>query len=213
MPLRRPDIEKEYNDTFLKSAQSPTLETLKTDFDRPITNLIDKANDVIGMIPKSEKQDLDKYDLHLLEQLSKLFSKVEKGSGKFVGQDNNDDQKTNELPIPEITGILSKIDKREVPKQLEFFEGDKNKEFEEKVKLIGLSTDSIKFLELLQSDFCQEIFIKNQLKIHIVTGNIFFNNLDTNESDYDFFQQQENQSKAKINFEFTFTDSYEDYFD
>ena len=173
LPLRRPDIEKEYDDTFLKPPQSPTLETLKTDLDRPITNLIDKANNVIGMIPKSEKQDLDKYDLHLSEQLSKLFSKVEEGSGKFVGQDNDDDQKTNELPIPELTEILSKIDKREVPKQLEFFEGGKNKEFEEKVKLIGLSTDPIEFLEFLQSDFCQEIFIENQLKIHIVTGNIF----------------------------------------
>ena len=148
LPLRRPDIEKEYDDTFLKPPQSPTLETLKTDLDRPITNLIDKANNVIGMIPKSEKQDLDKYDLHLSEQLSKLFSKVEEGSGKFVGQDNDDDQKTNELPIPELTEILSKIDKREVPKQLEFFEGGKNKEFEEKVKLIGLSTDSIAFYRI-----------------------------------------------------------------
>ena len=81
------------------------------------------------------------------------------------------------------------------------------------MKLIGLSTDSIEFLEFLQSDFCQEIFIQNKLKIHIETGNIFFNNLDTNESIYGFFQQQENQSKAKINFEFSFTDSYEDYFD
>ena len=81
------------------------------------------------------------------------------------------------------------------------------------MKLIGLSTDSIEFLEFLQSDFCQEIFIQNKLKIHIETGNIFFNNLDTNESIYGFFQQQENQSKAKINFELSFTDSYEDYFD
>ena len=54
--------------------------------------------------------------------------------------------------------------------------------------------------------------IKNKLKIHIKTDNIFFNNLDTNESIYGFFQQQENQSKAKINFGFSFTDSYEDYF-
>ena len=74
-------------------------------------------------------------------------------------------------------------------------------------------TDSIEFLEFLQSQFFQEIFIENKLKIHIETGNIFFNNLDTNESIYGFFQQQENQSKAKINFEFSFTDSYEDYFD
>ena len=68
------------------------------------------------------------------------------------------------------------------------FEGGQNKEFEDKVKLIGLSTDSIEFLEFLQSDFCQEIFIENKLKIRIETGNIFFNNLDTNESIDDFFQ-------------------------
>ena len=42
---------------------------------------------------------------------------------------------------------------------------------------------------------------------------LFFNNLDTNESVYDFFQQQENQSKAKIKHcHFTFTNSYKDYF-
>ena len=56
--------------------------------------------------------------------------------------------------------------------------------------------------------------VENKLKIHIESGNIFFNNLDTNESIYGFFQQQENQSKAKkINYNFTFTDSYEDYFE
>ena len=81
------------------------------------------------------------------------------------------------------------------------------------MKLIGLSADSIEFLEFLQSDFGLEIFIENKLKIHIETGNIFFNNLDTSESIYGFFQQQEHQSKAKINFEFSFRDSYEDYFD
>ena len=213
LPLRRPDIEKEYDDTFLRPPQSPTVEALKTNFDCPTTNLIDKANNVIEMIRKTEKQDLDRHDLHLSEQLSKPFPEVEDGDGKYVSQDNDDDQKINELPIPELTEILSKIDKGEAPKQLEFFEGGQNKEFEGKVKLIDLLTDSIEFLEFLQSDFCQEIFIQNKLKIHIETGNIFFNNLDTNESIYGFFQQQENQSKAKINFEFTFTDSYEDYFD
>ena len=76
-----------------------------------------------------------------------------------------------------------------------------------------MSTDSIELLEFLQSDSCQEIIIENKLKIHIEIGYIFFNNLDTNESIYGFFQQQENQSKAKINFEFSFTDSYEDYID
>ena len=202
MPLRRPDIEKEYDSTFLRSPESPTVETLKTGFDRPVTNLIDKANNVIEMIPKNdEKQDLDKYDLQLVPE-------VEASSLKYVSQGNNDDQTINEL-----TEDLSKTDKGEVPKQLEIFERGQHKEFEDKMKLIGLSTDSIKFLEFLQSDFCQEIFIKNKLKIRIEAGIIFFHNLDTNESIYGFFQEQEIQSKAKINFEFSFTDSYGDYFD
>ena len=41
-------------------------------------------------------------------------------------------KKKNELPVPELTEILSKIDKGEVPKQFEFFVGGQNKEFEGK---------------------------------------------------------------------------------
>ena len=81
--------------------------------------------------------------------------------------------------------------------------------------MIGQSIDSIEFLEFLQSSFCKELLIENKLKIHIDSGNLFFNNLDTNESIYGFFfQQQQNQSKAKIkHHHLTFTDSYEDHFE
>ena len=92
LPLKRPDIQKYYDDTFLPP-QTPTVEALKTDFDRPKTNLIDKANNIIKMVPKNEKQDLDKDDIHLSEQLSKLFPEVEDGDGGggYLGQE--DDQK------------------------------------------------------------------------------------------------------------------------
>ena len=98
-------------------------------------------------------------------------------------------------------------------KQLEMFEGGQSKEFENKVKSTGLSTDSTEFLEFLQSSFCQQLLTENKLKIHIKSRNIFFNNSDTSESIYGFFQQQENQSKANIKYHFTFTDSYKDYFE
>ena len=147
MPLKRPDIEKGNDDTFLILPQSPIIGALKTDFDRPIKNLIDNANSIIELIPKNEKQDVDKFDLHLSDQLSKLFPKVQDGSASITL--DNDADKTNGLPIPTLTDILSKIDKGEVPKQLEFFEGGQNREFEKKVKLIGLSADSIEYLEIL----------------------------------------------------------------
>ena len=144
-------------------------------------------------------------------QLSKLFPEVEEDT-KII--DDKNDEKINELPIEQLTEILSKIDKGEVTKQLNIFEGWENIEFENRVKSIGLSTNSLQFLDFLQSNFCQEILIQNKLKIHTETANIFFNNLDTNESIYDFFQKQENSEKVNIHTdEFAFTDSYEDYFE
>ena len=109
---------------------------------------------------------------------------------------------------------MFKIDKGEVPKQLNFFEGGENIEFENRAKSIGLSTDYIQFLDFLQSDFCQKILVQNKLKIHIETRNIFFNNLATNETICNFFQKQENIEKVNIHsHEFTFTDNYEDCFE
>ena len=56
--------------------------------------------------------------------------------------------------------------------------------------------------------------MQNKLKIHIETGNMFFNNIDTNESIYDFFQKQENIEKVNLHSDkFNFTDSYENHFE
>ena len=55
--------------------------------------------------------------------------------------------------------------------------------------------------------------VQNKLKIHVESGNIFHNNIDTNESIDSFFQQQEDSSKAFINFDFIFGYSYSDYFE
>ena len=56
-------------------------------------------------------------------QLSKLFPEVEDGQKIF---DDKDDEKINELPIPQLAEILWKTDKGKVPKQLNFFEGGEN---------------------------------------------------------------------------------------
>ena len=53
----------------------PRPDILQTNFDRTITNLIDKANNVIEMVPKNKKEELDKLDLHLSTQLLKTLSK------------------------------------------------------------------------------------------------------------------------------------------
>ena len=102
---------------------------------------------------QSKKEEFHKLDLHLLTQISKLFPEVEDGT-KIIN--DKTDEKINELPIPHLTEILSKIDKGEVPKQLNFFEGGENTEFEFRVKSFDLSTDSIQCLDFLQSDYVRK---------------------------------------------------------
>ena len=69
------------------------------------------------------------------------------------------------------------------------------------------------FSDFLETAECEEILVQNKLKIHVESRNIFHSNIDTNESIYSFFQQQEDSSKAFINFDFLFEDSYSDYFE
>ena len=52
----------------------------------------------------------------------------------------------------------------------------------------------------------------NKLKIHVESGNIYHNNNDTNESIYGFFENQEDETKRWIDFEFVLSDDYDDYF-
>ena len=79
--------------------------------------------------------------------------------------------------------------------------------------MLGISSNSLDFLDFLQSAECKEILVQNKQKINVESVNFFDNNIDTNESIYSFFQQQEDSSKAFINFDFIFGDSYSDYFE
>ena len=78
--------------------------------------------------------------------------------------------------------------------------------------MLGVSSNFLDFLDFIQSAECEEILVQNKLKIHVESSNIFHNNIDTNQSIYSFFQQQEDSSKAFINFDI-FGDSYSDYFE
>ena len=97
----------------------------ETDFNRPTTSLIHKTNNVIEMVPKVKKKPKQEtIDVNLSEQLRKLVPDVDRNINQ------NDTSKIPELPVDQLSEILSKIDKVEVPKQLDFFEGRSNREFE-----------------------------------------------------------------------------------
>ena len=63
----------------------------------------------------------------------------------------------------------------------------KIKNCDDTMRSYGLSTDNLEFLDFLQSDICKKILASNKLKIHVETGNIYYENNDTSKSIFDFF--------------------------
>ena len=88
--------------------------------------------------------------------------------------------------------------KDELPPQLDFFTGGKNKKFATRARGVGLSSNSNDFLDFLQGVTCSELMKKNKLKIHIDTGHIYYDNTDTNESIYGFLLAQEDNTKSSL---------------
>ena len=140
------------------------------------------------------------------DRLSKLLANID----EIVDEQND---KTNELSIDKMTNILQQIDNEKIPLELEFFGGGENQLFDNYVKVLGHSPNSLEFVHFLQSDECKEILLANKLKIHVEIGNIYCDNQDTNEYIYSFFSAQQDLDKAFIDFEFTFAGSYKDYFE
>ena len=44
------------------------------------------------------------------------------------------------------------------------------------------------FVDFSQTDYCKEILQSNNLKLHIETGNIYYQDADTNESIFEFMK-------------------------
>ena len=73
-------------------------------------------------------------------------------------------------------------------------------------------SNSNDFIDFIQGVTCSELMKKNKLKIHIDTGNIYYDNTDTNQTIYGFLLAQEDDTKKFIDFKFIYSESYEQYF-
>ena len=67
-------------------------------------------------------------------------------------------------------------------------------------------------MDFLQSDICKRTIASNELKTHVETGNIYYDNEDTNESISNFFLKQQDPTKGIIDYQFLYSDSYDEYF-
>ena len=169
---------------------------------RPITRLID--GETIEIIPKNEIKE----EKQLSDSLQQLFPDID----KIIDENKKADL---EIDFKNLTSTLSEIENQIVPFESEFFNGGENNKFRDFILgLTGAETDdnTIKFVNFLESKICKKTLVDNKLKIHIETGNIYYDNNDTNESIHSFILAQLNPIAGEINHDFTFDRDYSTYF-
>ena len=178
----------------------PQIAPLIAWYARPITKIIDDKKNAISIIPKKSKLE----EANLSEQLTQIFPNLD--------EIKEEEDQTFKETVENLTETLGKISEQDTPFEFEFFAGGKNEKLDDYIRGVGPSTENIEFLDFLQSDFCKKIMIYNKLKIHIETGNIYYDNKDANESILSFLCNQQNPINGIINFDFVYGESYKDYF-
>ena len=112
----------------------------------------------------------------LSQQLRKNFpdvnSTIEKTSETF---------KERSEDIDELIKKLGETDKNadQVTFEFEFLTGGKYQKFDSFTKKYVLTNENMLFVDFLQTEYWKEILQSNDLKIHIETGNIYYQDLDT----------------------------------
>ena len=76
---------------------------------------------------------------------------------------------------------------------------------------LGLSDDNCNFIDFLVPDFGSQILKEYMLSSNIETGNIFFNNYNTNESVYEFLVIQQDETKKIIHATLSDRDPFANY--
>ena len=176
------------------------------DFARPITDITHEKNNTISITPK--KAPLSPIgQKQLSQELNKIFPDVDD-----TIKEKADTFKERNLDIDELVEKVGRAEKSEAAFEFEFFAGGENSKFNSFVKRFGLTTENMDFIDFLQSEYCKEILQQNDLKIHIETGNIYYDDKDTNESIFEFIQNRQNNSKGIIRNDFKFDGNYKDYF-
>ena len=183
----------------------PSLPNINN-FSRPITDIVDEKNKTREITPKKiplppigQKQ--------LSEELHKIFPDV---NDTIKERENSFKERTEN--IEDSVQKIGRNEKSELPFEFGFFNGGVNLKFDSFVKRFGLTTENKEFLNFLQSKYCKEILQNNNLKIHIETDNIYYDDRDTNKSIFQFIQNQQNTTKGIIRHDFKFSNNLKPYY-
>ena len=222
------EVDGKEPDFYFEKFPDSTAEDYRVSFDKPATIL--KEDGVIEVQPEINfepdinpvvKKELENdenpkgfhkfKDIDVSDSLKLFFPKLieEKPNSELI------DKKPNKIEINDenlkqivksgfITDDISSINET-------FFVGGSNWHFEKEAANFRNESNQM-FINFLQSDLALELMTRNKIKIHISSGDIYVNNVNTNESIYNFLAVQDNENYVIIPKEFIFDGSLTDYY-
>ena len=111
--------------------------------------------------------------------------------------------------------MIGELDRGKLPDQLKFFEGDgreKDLVLQKMRKYISnFSKASLEFLKYLSSDYGKELLQKNKLKFPVESREIFHDNINTGANFYNFFSDQEDETKKFVDLNLNLSGDLECY--
>ena len=112
-----------------------------------------------------------------------------------------------------LADFSGQLDRGKIPDELEFFSGGRSNSNSlfQRLEAHNLIEGNQDFIEYLATDECQDALERDDISIHLSSGDIFINNENTGESLYTFLDNQQNQTKKEIPLDFTYDDDLTDY--
>ena len=98
-----------------------------------------------------------------------------------------------------------------MPDNIYFFYGSESQKFTEALEFLGLSSINREFAAFILSDLGRKTMTQNKLSIHVESGDIFYNNHNTEENFYSFLLSQQNDKSAFVPNKFSYKDTFEKY--
>ena len=194
------NLTKQREDLSREAPPPPLFEPIKRTF-APITRTMEGEKIVIHHTTEEVNEEKQ-----LSDRLEELFPNI-----------NEIDSKENAdmiLHYENLSETLSAIEPTAImPFEFEFFKGGANPQFEEIINsLTEINEDTTEFINFLQGNICKNILENNKLKIHLESGNIFYDNENTNESIHSFILAQNNEMSGTIKNNLSYDRDYKTYF-
>ena len=112
-----------------------------------------------------------------------------------------------------IDGMKNTMDETgQVPENIYFFYGGDSQQFVDSFEFTGLSSINREFATFLLSELGRQTMTQNKLSIHVESGDIFYDNHNTEENFYSFLLSLQNDEAAYIPKKFSYNNSFEKYF-